>query len=166
MGHKEKPSKVEVQKARLKNVFINLLETEISLMLLHKTLTNDEKALKIVAHKIQQAKKSIRIISEIKHIEILRSLYDSFLGGKEVFFAYIPSTLTANNDIRRWDNSEKGFQEFLKLDAEAKAKSKKEYEERLKQQEMLKKAQEQGKKIEYVMKDGKMQPFIVEDKPN
>lgn len=166
MGHKEKPTKVEVQKARLKNVFINLLETEISLMLLHKTLTSDEKALKIVAHKIQQAKKSIRIINEIQHIEILQSLYNSFLGGKEVFFAYIPATLLANNNVKRWDTSEKGFQEFLKLDAEAKAKSKQEYEERLKQQELLKKAQEQGKKVEYVMKDGKMQPFIVEDKPN
>ena len=61
---------------------------------------------------------------------------------------------------------EKGFQEFVKLEQEAKAQSQKDYEEKLEQQKIIQKAKEEGKKIEMILQDGKLKPIIVGDKTN
>ena len=166
MGQRVKQSKADVQKQRLKNAIISVLQANESIMTFHKTLVSDEKSLKIINKSIKQSRKAMLIINQVKHIEILQSLYNALLSGKENYFALFGSVILAKNNVIRWDTTEKGFNEFLKLEAEAKAKSKKEYEEKLKEQELIKKAKEEGKKVEYAYVDGKMKPYIVEDKPN
>lgn len=166
MGHKNTKTKADVQKERLKALLISILQANEKIMVFHKTLTEDKKAIQVINKSIKQSRKAIEIISQVKHIEILNSLYNALVSGKENYFALFGSVILAKNNVVKWDTTEKGFQEFLRLEAEAKAKSKKEYEEKLKQQEMIKKAKEEGKKIEYAYKDGKLQPLIVEDKPN
>lgn len=166
MGLKVKKTKKDVQMDRLKETLVNILVANKSLMRFHKTLTNDEKALKVINKSIKQTDRAIEIIWSVKHIEILESLYNTLLSGKENYFVLFATLITRKNTIIKWDKTDKGFQEFLKLEEQAKAKSKEEYEKRLKQQEIIKKAQEDGKKIEMVYVNGKLEPHIVEEKAN
>lgn len=163
---KTKRTKEEIQKERLKKVIISILSACENIMVFHKTLTNDKESLKIINKTIKRSRKATEIISQVKHIEILQSLYNTLVSGKENYFAVFGTLILAKNNVRRWDTTEKGFQEFVKLEAEAKARSKKEYEEKLKQQEIVRKAKEEGKKVEYSYENGKIKPIIIEDKPN
>ena len=155
-----------VQKERLKEVIIGLLNANIEIMKFHKTLTNEEKSVRTLNRSIRQSNKAIGIVREVEHIEILQALFNSFVAGKENYFVMLGSTICSKNNVIRWDKSEKGFQEFVRLENEAHAKTKQEYEERLKQQEIIKKAKEDGKKIEFAYKNGKLEPIIVSEKTN
>lgn len=165
MGHKVKKDILNVQKSQLKYILVSMLEVDLQIMKFQLTLakdTNDKKGLKKF---IQQIIKAQDVIYNIKHYEILVSLYNAFINGKETYFHTLCKVVNSK-DTKRWDNTQKGFKEFLELENQAKAKSKEEYERRLKQQEMIKQAKEQGKKVEMVYIDGKLQPRIVEEKPN
>lgn len=165
MGH-DKTDKLIVQKSLLKSIFTTMLETNIEIMKFQITMTDKEEEKKGLKKYINETKKAINVIFEVRHYEILISLYNTFLNGKETYFMALCKTINDKKTISRWDKSEKGFQEFLKLEAEAKAKSKEEYEKRLKDREMIIKAKQEGKKVEMVLEDGKLQPRIVEEKPN
>lgn len=165
MGH-DKTDKINVQKSLLKSIFTTMLETNIEIMKFQITMTDKEEERKGLKKYISETKKAIKVIFEVRHYEILISLYNTFLNGKETYFMALCKTINDKKTISRWDKSEKGFQEFLKLEAEAKAKSKEEYEKRLKDREMIIKAKQEGKKVEMVLENGKLQPRIVEEKPN
>lgn len=165
MGHK-KFNKVDVQKARLKNIFLDILRTNISIMEFQITLTDDPKDQKGLKRFVKETYKAMEIVTSITHYEILVSLYNTFLNGKETYFTTLCKTINNKNTIVKWDRTEKGFKLFLKLESDAKAKSKEEYEKKLKEQEMIKKAKAEGKKVEMVFVDGKLQPRIVEEKPS
>ena len=162
MGH-EKIEKAEVQKLRLKSIFLALLDTNISIMQFQLTLTDKEEDIKGLKKFISESKKAQNLINSIRHYEILVSLYNTFINGKETYFATLCKTINSKNTIIKWDRTEKGFKEFVALESEAKARSKKEYEKKLAQQEAIKKAKEEGKKVEMVYVDGKLQPRIVEE---
>lgn len=162
----EKKSKVDVQKTRLKSIFLDMLRTNISIMQFQLTLTDDPKDKKGLKKFIKDSEKAIEIVTSITHYEILVSLYNTFLYGKETYFATLCKTINNKNTIVKWDRTEKGFKLFQKLESDAKARSKEEYEKKLKEQEMIKKAREEGKKVEMVYVDGKLQPRIVEEKPS
>lgn len=166
MGHKVKKDMLDVQKGRLKNVFIEMLHTNIAIMRFQLTLTNEPNEIKGLKKFIKESEKAIEIITSVQHYEILVSLYNAFVNGKETYFATLCKTINDKNTIKKWDRTEKGFKLFQDLENQAKAKSKEEYEKKLKQQEMIKQAKEQGKKIEMVYVDGKLQPRIVEEKTN
>ena len=166
MGHKEKPTKLDVQKQRLKKVFASLLDSEIAIMGFQLTLATEEEHIKGIKKVIKDAEKAKRIIYGIVHYEILVSLYNAFVNGKESFYVMLSSTINSKNKVTYWDRTKKGFQEFIKLEQEAKAQSQKDYEERLEQQKMIQKAKEEGKKIEMIFQDGKLKPIIVGDKTN
>jgi len=166
MGQRLKRTKLDVQKERLKQVLKDLLQTNIDLMAFHKTLTNDTNALKTINKSIKMANRAMEIVSQVKHIEILQSLYNTFLSGKENFFVLISATISNKNKVSYWDNSEKGFEEFRKLENEAMAKTKAEYEERKKNQEIIEKAKRENKKIEFALENGKIKPIIVGDMAN
>jgi len=156
---------MEKNKAKqLKNVISALLNTNIEIMQFHLLLDIDEKSKKICRKAIRESKKAIETISHIQHIEILTSLYNSFVYGKENYFVIIAPTI--NKKALYWDTSEKGFQEFIKLENEAREQAKEKYQKRLEQEQMIKKAKDEGKKVEMVYKDGELTPLVVEEKPN
>lgn len=166
MGQSVKKTKSEVQLQRLKNVIVSMLQANENLMTFHKSITTDPKAIKVYNKSIKESRKAMVVISQVKHIDILTSLYNALISGKESYFAIFGSVILAKNKVVYWDKTEKGYKEFLKLEAEAKAKSKQEYEEKLKQQELVNKAKAEGKKVEFSYENGKLKPLIVEDKPN
>ena len=164
MGHNVKHSKLDVQKERLKAIFRGMLTTNMAIMVFQLTLTDDPNEQKGLKKFIRDSEKAIKIIDGIVHYEILVSLYNTFLNGKETYFTTLCKTINNKNTIVKWDRTEKGFKLFQKLESDARAKSKEEYEKKLAQQEMIKKAKEEGKKVEMVYVDGKLQPRIVEEK--
>lgn len=165
MGHVTK-NKLDVQKEKLKSVFLNMLNTNIAIMNFQISIANNQNDIKGLKRFIKDSEKAIEIVTSITHYEILISLYNTFVNGKETYFVALCKTVNNKNTIIKWDRTKKGFDLFLKLESEAKAKSKAEYEQKLKQQEMIKKAKEEGKKVEMVFIDGKLQPRIVEEKAN
>lgn len=166
MGHKKEIDKLNVQKERLKVVFNRLLDTEIAIMQFQLTLASEAEHIKGIKKVIKDSEKAKKIVTSITHYEILVSLYNAFVNGKESFYVMFSATINAKNKVTYWDRTKKGFQEFIKLEQEAKAQSQKDYEERLEQQEIIKKAKEEGKKIEMVFQDGKLKPIVVEEKSN
>ena len=166
MGHKKEIDKLNVQKDRLKAVFNRLLDTEIAIMQFQLTLASEDEHIKGIKKVIKDSEKAKKIVTSITHYEILVSLYNAFVNGKESFYVMFSATINAKNKVTYWDRTKKGFQEFIALEQQAKAQSQKDYEERLKQQEIIKKAKEEGKKIEMVFQDGKLKPIVVEEKSN
>jgi hypothetical protein len=166
MGHNTKTNKIDVQKERLKTLFRSLIDTNIAIMRFQLTLTSDKNDIKGLKKFIKDSEKALEIVTSITHYEILVSLYNTFISGKETYFATLVKTINNKNTIVKWDRTQKGFKLFQELENQAKAKSQEEYTKRLEQQEMIKKAKEQGKKVEMVYVDGKLQPRIVEEKSN
>lgn len=166
MGHTMTKSKIDVQKEKLKNVFYGMIHTNIAIMEFQKTLTDKEEEIKTIKKVINLSKKALDVISNVQHFEILVSLYNSFINGKESYYVTLIRTITLKTTIQRWDKSKKGFDEFLKMEIAAKSKSEQELKERQEQAEFIKKAQQEGKKIDFAFKDGKIQPVVVEEKAN
>ena len=162
----QKLTKEEGRKEHLKKIIMSSLAVSESLLLYHRTLTDDEKILLTIAKSLKNTRRAMKIIPTVKHIEILESLYNTLLGGKENYFVLFGTIITAKNNIIRWDSTERGFQEFLRLEEQAKVQYQKDCEERKKQQEILQKAKESGKKVEFAFEEGKLKPLIVEDKVN
>lgn len=158
-----KEEKITKQKELLKRIFVKMLETNADVMRFQMTLTNKEEDLKGLKKFIKQTEKAIKIVQSVVHYEILVSLYNTFVSQKETYFMTLCKTINNKETIVKWDRTEKGFKLFLQLESEAKAKSKEEYEKKLAQKEMIKKAKEEGKKIEMVYVDGKLEPKIVDE---
>ena len=154
------------EKTLLKNALIGLCNAYIDIAKLKKHLAIDQKDKDICDKVVRKTKKSIKIISEINHIEILRSVYNTFIGGKETIFAIMVGAVNHKDTVVYWDKTEKGFADFLKREEDAK----KQYEEEMAKQQAkadaIKKAKDEGKKVEFVMKDGKLEPVFTEEKAN
>ena len=166
MGQRNKSTKLDVQKLHLKVVFSRLLDAEIAIMQFQLTLASEEEHIKGIKKVIKDSEKAKQIVTNITHYEILVSLYNAFVNGKESFYVMLSSTINSKNKVTYWDRTKKGFQEFIKLEQEAKAQSQKDYEEKLEQQKIIQKAKEEGKKIEMIFQDGKLKPIIVGEEKN
>jgi len=158
-----KEEKITKQKELLKKAFVKMLETNIEIMKFQMTLTKKEDDIKGLKKFVKQTEKAISIIQSVVHYEILVSLYNTFISQKETYFMTLCKTVNNKETIVKWDRTKRGFKLFLQLESEAKAKSKEEYEKKLAQQEMFKKAKEEGKKIEMVYVNGKLEPRVVEE---
>lgn len=154
---------MRTQAEQLKAIFTKMLETNIEIMSFQITLTKKEDEIRGLKKFIRYTKKAIDIVNSVKHQDILISLYNAFLNGKETYFMSLVRTVNDKNTITKWDKSEKGYQEFLKLEEEAKAKSKEEYEKKLAEQKAIQEARASGKKVEMVYENGKLTPRIVEE---
>ena len=113
---------------------------------------------------LRHCKSAERLVWNCQHIEILASLYNSFVSGKEQYYIILTESIYKN--VKKWDTTKKGFEEFMALDQEARDKFNEEKEERIKQQEMIKKAREEGKKIDFVFENGKLIPVVLEENKN
>lgn len=147
---------------QLKSVIKSLLLSSIEIMKFHLLNCDDEKLEKVLRKSISQSKRAIYIVERITHIEILTSLYNTFVFGKENYFVVIGASICKS--VKKWDTTKKGFDEFLSLEEENKQialeKAKLEEEKR----EKIRKAKEEGKKIEMVFKNGKLEPVVIEEK--
>lgn len=166
MGHNVKKTKADVQKELLKCVFTNLIDTTKHVLRFQLTLTDNPKEIEGIRQLIRHCDKSKLIIRDIEHIEILISLYNSFIAMKENYYVVFSETVANKKKITRWDKTKKGFKEFMELESKAIAQTQKELEQKKKEQEMIANARAQGKKVEMILKDGKLKPVIVESKPN
>lgn len=146
----------------LKDLFSKFLETEIAILKFQKSLSKRGKDRKGIDTMIKNGEKAIETIRDLKHIEILTSLYNSFLAHKEHYFIMFAKVVNSEN-TEKWDKTEDGFKEFLELEESAKAKSQEELEEKKKQAELIVNARKEGKKIEMILENGKLKPIIVED---
>ena len=164
MGHREQKSKLDVQKERLKVVFARLLESEIAILEFQLTLTNEPEHIKGIKKIINTCNKAKRIVYGIVHYEILASLYNSFVSGKEQYYIILVESIYKN--VKKWDTTKQGFDEFKILDDEARNKFNADKKEREEQQLAIKKAREEGKKVDFVFENGKIKPVILEDEPN
>ena len=145
----------------------SILKSNIEIMEFYKDIAIDRKSKNICKKSIEQSRKGIELLSKIKHIEILRSLFNKIISGKEQYFAMVGS-MCSYDKITVWDNTKTGFQEFLKLEYEQQLLQEQENKERQEQQELIKTAHEQGKNIEMVYDPTtkKVKPVILEEKGN
>lgn len=164
MGLNTNEYKLNVQKDLMKNIFVKMLESNIAIMEFQLTLIKEEEQQKGIKDIIKKSKKAIDIIKKVKHYELLVSLYNSFVNRKETYFVALCGTISSGK-IKKWD-SEKGFKEFLEEEAQAIEKYDKEMAEKIRQNDAIKKAKEEGKKVEMMYVDGKIKPVIVNEKPN
>lgn len=144
----------------------SLMDLSTNLLCYYKANATTRKAKLICTKSIKNAQQAKITIREIKHIEILEYLYSILIGNNAIMYSTIGSVVNAKS-LREFDEEEH-FDEFIKMVEEQKEKYRAKEEERHKQLEALKKAKEEGKKIEYVYdeKTKSAKPLIVEDKPS
>ena len=145
-----------------------LINTNLAILDLHKELfKNNKESLEAINKNIRISKKAIHNIDKINHIEILRSLYANLITNKEAVFALAPALINSKK-CKYWDTTKSGFEEFMALEEEANQIAKAKLEQQIKEQEMVKKAKEEGKKVEYVYDnvEKRNKPLIVEENNN
>lgn len=151
----------ETKRKYLVNIIRKVLETNIELMTYYKHYAVDEKSKRVCSKSIRQTRKSLEKLPHIKHIEILQSLFNAIVSGKEIIFVSAGS-LVGGKNVEKWDSTEKGFKEFMKLEEGSIKKAKEKAEEEQKEREIIAKAKEEGKQVEMVYMNGKLRPMIKE----
>lgn len=155
--------KVENRKKFLARILIKLLECNISLMSYYHEIATDTSSKRVCSKSIRLSKKAIEEVPHIKHVEILQSLYNTLISGKENVFALSGSLITSKQ-LQKWDKTEKGFQEFIAIEKEQREKYEQAMKEREENARIIEKAKKEGKKIEMAFIDGKPKPVIIEEK--
>ena len=154
------------EKSLYKRSLISICLAYIEIAKLKKFAAVEQKDKDLCDKVVRKTKKAIKIIGEINHIEILRSIYNTFIGGKETMFAILVGAVNHKDTVVKWDKTEKGFQEFLQKEEEAKKLFEEEQAKKKAQSDAIKKAKEEGKNVEFVLKEGKLQPVITDKKVN
>ena len=139
--------------------FLNCAETMVELQK-SQAKTKEEKS--SCNKLIKRIRKFIELVPQYKHEEILKYLYESFISPMNMAFIYVP-TLIVSKQLLKKDRNEKEFKQFLNDLNEQKQKAKVLSEERIKTQEAIKKARQEGKKVEMMYQDGKIKPVILEN---
>ena len=123
MGHTKKMSKVDVQKAKLKSLFNMMIATTKEILVFQLAISDNLENSKGIKKLIKECEKAQEIVMSITHLEILVSLYNTFINGKETYFMSLVKTINNKNTIKKWDRTEKGFKLFQELENQAKAKT-------------------------------------------
>ena len=157
----------ERERLYLVNALSNVLTTTISIMTYYVAITEDKKGKDIFRKSIKQCKKGLKLIKTISHIEILKSMFNKIITGKEYYYV-MSGSICSYEKIKTWDNTKKGFEDFLKLEIEGMRQAEQEWKEQESQKEFVRKAQEEGKQVEMVFDDKtkKLKPVIIEEKSN
>lgn len=155
--------KKELQKGKLKSVISMLLATEIALFEFEYTLMDNEQDKQACKKLISESKKAQEIVYKVKHVEILTSIFNTFLGNRETYFIGLSHSIVKN--VRKWD-TQKGFKEFLLLEKQAREQHQSEQQERENYQKIIEQAKKEGKKVEMIFENGKIKPIVVEPPKN
>ena len=149
---------------KIKDIIIQMIKVNIANLEFQKTMSSVKEHRKTFTKMIHHSEKSIEIVRNLKHNDILASIYNSFVFGKEAYFITLNESIYKN--VQKWDATEKGYKEFKELERNAKEQSEKELQEKREMAETIKKAKENGQKIEYLFENGKIRPVVVEEKKN
>ena len=152
----------QTKREHLIKIINGVLNTNIELMTYYKSIAVDEKSKQVCAKSIRQTKKSIEKLQNIKHFEVLQSLYNAIIGGKEVVFVTAGS-LISSKMFNWYDKTEKGFKKFLELEEESKKETQNRLKEEQENKEFVEKAKANGKKVSYAYVNGKLKPVIEEE---
>lgn len=142
-----------------------MLESNIAIMTCYKNTQKDTKIISVCEKSIRESKKALRYLPTIKHDDIIDSLFRTLTVNSVQLFTII-GPLINGKQVKDWDNTENGYQEFLHLEEEAQQIAEEKKKQQIADQEAIKKAKEQGKKVDYVYKDGKMKPVVMEEDNN
>ena len=139
------------------------LETNVTLMEYYHATADTRKGKFACNKSIKSTQQAINHLRQIKHTEILEYLYSSFIGNNVIDYS-ISGKLVLSKKLEYYDTNS-GFVEFKKMIQEQKEKAIAKEQEKTKTQEAIKKAQEQGKKVEMMWdKETKtIKPVIVEE---
>lgn len=154
------------QSKQIKSILIKMLETNITILEFQYTLTSVEKEKKGIKEWLKRSKKAIKVVENIVHNEILASLYNAFVNGKESYFVAMCLTLTQAKTVNYWDKTKKGFKEFLEKEEQAIKDDDANKKEKRETAELIKRAKQEGKKVEFMYVNKKLKPVIVNEKPN
>ena len=158
----------KLQRELIIKVIKSLINTNLAILDLHKDLFKENKeSIEAINKNIRASKKALNNIEKINHIEILRSLYGNLITNKEMVFALAPALINSKK-CKYWDTTKSGFDEFMALEQEANEIAKKKFEQQAKEQEMVEKAKQEGKKVEYVYDqvEKRNKPMIIEENNN
>lgn len=156
-----KNKEYELRQKQIVKILTKLLETNIEIMTFYKHLAVDDKSKRTCSKSIRQSKKAIEKLPHVQHLEILVSIYNALIGGKEFVFVSGASLICSKN-FDYWDKTEKGFKEFIELEHQAKVEQEQKLKEQHEKEIALKKAKEEGKDIEHILVDGKIQTLVKE----
>lgn len=152
------------KKKYLINIIENYLKTSKSLLEYYKAVATNRKGKLTCTKSIKSIDQAIIHLRQIKHVEILDYLYSTFFGNNVIAYT-IAGKIVNNKTLNDYDKDEniEDFKVYLKELKEKAVEADKQKREKM---EIIKKAQEQGKKVEMVWdKDTKTaKPMIVEDK--
>ena len=149
---------------KIKDIVIAMLKVNIANLEFQKSVSSVKEHRNTFNKLINHSIKSMELVRNIKHEDILVNIYNSFVHGHEAFYIALSESVYKN--VKRWDTTISGYKEFKKLEKEAIEKTDKEMQEKKELAETIKKAKAAGKKIEYMFIDGHIKPVIVEEKPN
>lgn len=125
---------------------------------------NNVELQKTLDNSIEKSKNALEILDKIEHIEILRAIYNDYVN-KISSHLVMGGALVSSPKIQEWDKSEKGFNEFKIANREALKLAKQKQKEQQESALAIKKAQEQGKKVQMVYDPTtrKLKPVIESD---
>ena len=169
MGQEPKKEQVNVQisdkrkRDYLIEIISSFLKTNIALMEYYHAVAPTRKAKFVCNKSIKRTENAIAHLRQIKHVEILDYLYSSFIGNNAIAYS-VSGGIVVSKQLAYFD-SDKGFGEFQQMVKEQREKEIAKEQERIRTQEAIKKAKEQGKKVEMVWDNEtkKAKPVIVDE---
>ena len=156
------------ERKNLTDVIIKYLELNIENCKFMKRLyASNKEATKVINKSINQSKKALEEIYHINHIEVLRALYADCVGQVQGHLM-VGGTLITAKTTYNFDKTEEGFEEFKRIQEENRLLHETKMKEQKENAELIKKAKEEGKKVEYVYDpvSKKARPMIVEENNN
>lgn len=147
---------------KVKDIIIAMLKVNIANLEFQMSVSDVKEHKRTFKKLINHTIKAMELVRNIKHNEIVSSIYNSFVHGHEAFYIALSESIYKN--VKSWDTTEKGYKEFQELEKSAIEKSDEELREKQEMAETIKKAKAEGKKIEFLYKDGRIRPVIVDEK--
>lgn len=151
-------------KTEIIKILNKIIDVSEELTIFNKSLVKDPNERTKFNKFLKLCQQAREYLPTIKHEDVLVSLYRNIVCGKESVYTMCPA-LICHKATRHFD-TEKGHAEFLKLEKVAREEEKKAAEEIAKKRETIKIAKEQGKKLDFIVKDGKMEQVVVDTKDN
>lgn len=151
------------KKEYLTDIVENYLKTSKSLLEYYKAVATTRKGKYTCNKSIKTIDQALVHLRQIKHVEILDYIYSTFFGNNVIAYT-IAGSVVLNKKLNEYD-LEENIGEFRTYLQELKDKSIADDKERKEKLAIVKKAQEEGKKVEMVWdKDTKTaKPMIIED---
>ena len=151
-------------KTEIIKILNKIIDVSEELTIFNKSLIKDPKERTKFNKFLKLCQQAREYLPNIKHEDVLTSLYRNIVCGKESVYTMCPA-LICHKATRHFD-TEKGHAEFLKLEKVAREEEKKAAKEIAKKRETMKIAKEQGKNLDFIVKDGKMEQVVVDTKDN